>query len=170
MVSIIYIYIYVCIYIGCSASLLLRVFFSTCRERELLSSYGASHHGSFSCCRAQTLRHAGSVVAAPGPSCSGSVLWHVDLVFLQRVESWDRSNLDQGSNMSLPHWQADSLPLSHQGSPSIFKWYIDHYQHKSDDSAWIIWPRALLLNRKYHSVWLPTPMSGLLFPVPSLPL
>ena len=25
---------------------------------------------------------------------------------------------DQGSNLSLPHWQADSLPLSHQGSPS----------------------------------------------------
>ena len=25
---------------------------------------------------------------------------------------------DQGSNPCVPHWQADSLPLSHQGSPS----------------------------------------------------
>ena len=25
---------------------------------------------------------------------------------------------DQGSNPCLPHWQADSLPLSHQGSPT----------------------------------------------------
>ena len=25
---------------------------------------------------------------------------------------------DQGSNTCLLHWQADSLPLSHQGSPS----------------------------------------------------
>ena len=24
---------------------------------------------------------------------------------------------DQGSNLCLPHWQADSLPLSHEGSP-----------------------------------------------------
>ena len=31
--------------------------------------------------------------------------------------------LTQGSNMSLLHWQADSLPLSHQGSPVLnFKW------------------------------------------------
>jgi len=27
--------------------------------------------------------------------------------------------LDQGSNPCLPHWQVDSLPLSHQGSPII---------------------------------------------------
>ena len=26
---------------------------------------------------------------------------------------------DQGSNPCLLHWQADSLPLSHQGSPAI---------------------------------------------------
>ena len=26
--------------------------------------------------------------------------------------------LDQGSHLCLLHWQADSLPLSHQGSPS----------------------------------------------------
>ena len=27
--------------------------------------------------------------------------------------------LTQGSNSNLLHWQADSLPLSHQGSPSV---------------------------------------------------
>ena len=27
--------------------------------------------------------------------------------------------LDQGSNLCLLHWQADSLPLSHQGSPIL---------------------------------------------------
>ena len=27
---------------------------------------------------------------------------------------------DQGSNPHLLHWQVDSLPLSHQGSPGIF--------------------------------------------------
>ena len=38
--------------------------------------------------------------------------------------------LTQGSNPSLLHWQADSLPLSHQGSPTEFiyhcneEWYI----------------------------------------------
>ena len=26
---------------------------------------------------------------------------------------------DQGSNLCLPHWQADSLPLSHQGSLAV---------------------------------------------------
>ena len=42
--------------------------------------------------QARQLRHAGLV--AP---------WHVD----------------QGSNSHLPHWQADSSPLSHQGRPSF---------------------------------------------------
>ena len=46
-------------------------------------------------------RRAGSVVVAHGPSCSAScgIL------------------PDQGSNPCLLHWQADSQPLRHQGSP-----------------------------------------------------
>ncbi len=28
----------------------------------------------------------------------------------------------QGSNSQLLHWQVDSLPLSHQGSPRILEW------------------------------------------------
>ena len=46
-------------------------------------------------------RCAGSVIVAHGPSCSAAcgIL------------------PDQGSNPCPPHWQADSQPLSHQGSP-----------------------------------------------------
>ena len=105
---------------------------------------------------------------APGLWCSNSVAAALGFSCSAACRILGSINLGQGSNMRLPHWQADPLPLSHQGSPSIFKWYIDHYQHKSGDNAWIIWPRVLLLIHKYHHVWLPTPMSGLLFPVPSL--
>ena len=46
-------------------------------------------------------RRAGSVVVAHGPSCSAACG-----IFP-----------DQGSNPCLLHWQADSQPLCHQGSP-----------------------------------------------------
>ena len=48
-------------------------------------------------------RHAGSVVVAHGPSCSA-----VCGIFP-----------DQGSNPCPLHWQADSQPLCHQGSPHV---------------------------------------------------
>ena len=47
-------------------------------------------------------RRAGSVIVAHGPSCSGACG-----IFP-----------DQGSNPCPLHWQADSQPLCHQGSPS----------------------------------------------------
>ena len=47
-------------------------------------------------------RRAGSVVVAYGPSCSAACG-----IFP-----------DQGSNPCALHWQADSQPLRHQGSPS----------------------------------------------------
>ena len=47
-------------------------------------------------------RRAGSVIVAHGPSCSVACG-----IFP-----------DQGSNPCLLHWQADSQPLCHQGSPS----------------------------------------------------
>ena len=47
-------------------------------------------------------RHAGSVVVAHGPSCSAACG-----IFP-----------DQGSNLCPLHWQADSQPLRHQGSPN----------------------------------------------------
>ena len=49
-------------------------------------------------------RHAGSVVVAHGPSCSAACG-----IFP-----------DQGSNPCPLHWQADSQPLRHQGSPWFF--------------------------------------------------
>ena len=48
-------------------------------------------------------RRAGSVIVAHGPSCSTACG-----IFP-----------DQGSNPCPPHWQADSQPLGHQGSPGI---------------------------------------------------
>ena len=48
-------------------------------------------------------RRAGSVIVARGPSCSTACG-----IFL-----------DQGSNPCPLHWQADSQPLRHQGSPEL---------------------------------------------------
>ena len=48
-------------------------------------------------------RHAGSVIVAHGPSCSAACG-----IFP-----------DQGSNPCPLHWQADSQPLRHQGSPAF---------------------------------------------------
>ena len=48
-------------------------------------------------------RHAGSVIVAHGPSCSVAC----------GIFS------DQGSNPCPLHWQADSQPLRHQGSPAL---------------------------------------------------
>ena len=50
-------------------------------------------------------RRAGSVIVAHGPSCSAACG-----IFP-----------DQGSNPCPLHWQADSQPLRHQGSPLFFK-------------------------------------------------
>ena len=49
-------------------------------------------------------RRAGSVIVAHGPSCSAACG-----IFP-----------DQGSNRCALHWQADSQPLRHQGSPPYF--------------------------------------------------
>ena len=51
-------------------------------------------------------RRAGSVIVAHGPSCSAACG-----IFP-----------DQGSNLCALHWQADSQPLRHQGSPDHFKY------------------------------------------------
>ena len=52
-------------------------------------------------------RRAGSVVVAHGPGCSAACG-----IFP-----------DQGSNLCPLHWQADSQPLRHQGSPTFFFYY-----------------------------------------------
>ena len=60
----------------------------------------ASHYHGLSFCGAQA-PDAGSVIVAHGPSCSAACG-----IFP-----------DQGSNPCPLHWQADSQPLRHQGSP-----------------------------------------------------
>ena len=54
-----------------------------------------------------------SVIAAPGleSMSSGAVVHGLSCSAARGIFP------DQGSNLCLLHWQADSLPLSHQGSP-----------------------------------------------------
>ena len=53
------------------------------------------------------------VVAAPGLQSTGSA----DEVHRLSYPKACGVFLDQGANLCLLHWQADSLPLSHQGNP-----------------------------------------------------
>ena len=56
-------------------------------------------------------RRAGSATVAHGPSCSAAC----------------GTFPDQGSNPCPPHWQSDSQPLRHQGSPSYFLNFTLYY-------------------------------------------
>ena len=56
-------------------------------------------------------RCAGSVIVAHGPICSAACG-----IFP-----------DQGSNPCTLHWQADSQPLRHQGSPQSFYFYVTKF-------------------------------------------
>jgi len=91
---------------GCVGAALLRGLFSSCRKWGLLSSCNvqSSYSGDFSCYKASALGHVG--ISRCGfwvPELSGSMAC---VIFP-----------DQGSNPCLQHWQTNSLPLSHQGSP-----------------------------------------------------
>ena len=87
------------------------VFVSVRRPSPVVASRG---HSSSRCAglspswplllRSTGSRHAGSVIVAHGPSCSAACG-----IFP-----------DQGSNPCPLHWQADSQPLHHQGSPHTF--------------------------------------------------
>ena len=96
-----------------------------CLGFSLVAASGAPHCSGFSCCRAcasrahrpQQLGHMGSVVAAVVPglqSTSSTVVAH-GLSCSETCGVFP----DQGSNPCLLHWQAETLPLSHQGSPAI---------------------------------------------------
>ena len=102
---------FIYLYIGCAGSLLMHGFFSSFRGWGLLSgcSAQASRCGAFSCCEAQALERVGF-------SSRGS----------QALERRLRGGAatcgifpDQGSNPCPLHWQVDSSPLSHQGSPEV---------------------------------------------------
>ena len=72
---------------------------------------GASHCGGFSWCRAR----------APGPTgfsrCSSRALEHRLSSCGSRAQLPCGIFLHYGLNTRLPHWQAVSLPLGHEGSP-----------------------------------------------------
>ena len=79
--------------------------FSSCGKRGLLFIAGTGLSLSWPLfLRSTGSGRAGSVVVARGPSCSAACG-----IFP-----------DQGSNLCPLHWQADSQPLRHQGSPLGF--------------------------------------------------
>ena len=87
---------------GCAGSLLMHGLFSSDGHHTVAASgaVGASSRSTGSAVVAPGLWSAGSVVAVHRLSCSAAF----------------RVFPDQGSNPRLLHWQADSLPLSHQGN------------------------------------------------------
>ena len=108
---------------------------SSCREWGLLFSCGAwaSLSGGFSCCGAQALGRVGSVVAARGLWSSGSVV----VAHRLSCSVGCRIFLDQGSNLCLLHWQADSYPLHHQGSPSRILFSYEKNEVLVPATAWM---------------------------------
>ena len=89
-------------------------------------------------------RRAGSVVVAYGPSCSAACG-----IFP-----------DQGSNPCALHWQADSQPLCHQGSPPLRFWYATGQDSLNPLSYFPMSPSGLcygLTSRSTMVLWLLPP-------------
>ena len=108
-----FIVIYLFIYCCSGFPLLFGLFFS-CSEWGLLSS--VVHElltAMASRCRPWALGTQTSAVAAPGPWSTGSIVVAHEL----SCSVAGGICLDQGLNLCLLHWQADSLPLSHLRSP-----------------------------------------------------
>ena len=80
------------------------------------SNTWASHCSGFSCCRVGAIGCAGSVSSCDlwVPERVGSELWCPGL-----AAPWHGTFPDQGSNPGPLRWQADSLPLDHQGRPNM---------------------------------------------------
>ena len=76
--------------------------------------------GGFCHCRAWALGHPGFMAAAHRLSNCGSWAYSTGLIAVVHQLSCSAACgifLGQGSNLCLLHWQADSISLSHQGSP-----------------------------------------------------
>ena len=117
--------------------------FSNCRERGLQSSCceQASHCGGFSH-GAQALGRGLSGAATPGPQSTGSV---VVAHRLSCSAAWGIFQ-DQGSNLYLLHWQADSSPLSHEGSPHTVFYPIKCCQERTEIKPKLSCHQILLQN------------------------
>ena len=74
--------------------------------------YSSLQSGGFSCCKVQALGNMGLVAAVPGLQSVGSI------VAAHRLSGSVARGIipDQELNLCLLHWQADPLPLRHQGS------------------------------------------------------
>ena len=98
----------------------------------------ASHYRGLSSLRSTGCRRAGSVAVAHGPSCSAACG-----IFP-----------DQGSNPCPLHWQADSQPLRHQGSPGYL------LNNKTEYNLWQIFmldlyeSHTLVFQKVYFHIFL----------------
>ena len=110
--------------------------FSNDGERGLPSSCCAQtpHCRGFSHCRAWAQGHVGSAAAAPGLSSTGSA------AVAHRLGCSVVCGIfpDQGLNPCPLHWQADSLPLSHQRSPKYVFFFFFQIPHKWDHTCLFI--------------------------------
>ena len=91
--------------------------------------------GGFSSCRAWALGMQASVFVAHGLSSCGS--WALEHRFSTcscglNCSTACRIFLYQGSNLCLLLWHADSLPLSHQGSPKLYIFMRDYFLGQTD--------------------------------------
>ena len=83
-----------------------------------------SRVSAVACCRIGSLGHASfsncgswaQQLWLPGPRTQTPQLRHTGLCLSTACGTF----LDQGSNPCLLHWQVESLPLSHQGSPRFY--------------------------------------------------
>ena len=107
--------------------------FPRCREQELLCSCGWTHRGGVSCCGAQALgatasalQYVGSKAAvhlflqSTGLGAAASALQHVGSeVAVHQLRGSSACGIfpEQVSNPCSLHWQMDSYPPCHQGSP-----------------------------------------------------
>ena len=107
-----------------------------------------SHRGGFSCCWAWALGAWAAVAATCGLTSWGSqVLEHRLIVIAHRLGCSEACGIFpyEGSNPRLLHWQADSLPLSHQGiRPSLgVPLYLGHFL----PSKWIFTEKQVILRQ-----------------------
>ena len=100
-------------------------FFSSCGGKtRALSSYStwASRCCGFSWCGAWALGVQALMVVACGSVAVACGLWSTGSVVVEHGLCCPAAYgvfPDQGSNLCLLHWQADSFPLSHQGRPKF---------------------------------------------------
>ena len=118
-----YSYLFIYLLLGCAGSLLLLRFFASCSRllssRRVQASHcdGCSHWGArvdFGVSGLHQLPHVNSLLEVPRLQSTGSVVAARGLCRSVTCGIF----LDQGLNLCLLYWQVDSLPLSHQESPS----------------------------------------------------